>query len=800
MNIHTPVKNHWQRKLLVAAIASATGACALADDGTNASADRDISEEIVVSGQRTTYANNQVTESMKLQQSSLTSINAVIDNLPGVTVNEGDTYGFDDWSTSITVRGFTTNLGEQQVGTTIDGMPNGNSNYGGGSKANRFIDPGNLAGVDVSQGTADIGSRSHEALGGTLNYLTDKPLETSRVRTEVSMGDYDARRLSVRYDTGTFLGDTRAWISASTQEATDWITETAENERDHIAAKVESSFANANLTGYLSYDDIHEDNYQRVYSAAQFAANPETDFLTGEWSGVPFQDQLFRRGWSTLRENLFGYVKVDFELSESLQLDTAVYMHQNTGRGDWVPPYLVDVTTDSAGQSEFLGGTVARGGAAGDRFFFVDNAGNVLTPAADCVPSFTVVNLYGTPNAVAPAAMDPSCFPADANAVQSYRHTHYDKDRTGLSADLTWTTELAGFENEMRAGVWYEDQTRDESRDWHNITGVDAQFDPEPYWIQYDRSYPQETFKWYLQDTITVGAVTGSLGFKQFLVDVEREDRFDPSLNASVNSDSDVLLSGGVVWETGVEGLEVFLGYAENFKALSDLVLERPAADLTNIEPETSETTEIGLRYAGSNYNLSAVYYDNQFENRLIFLDNSANGTTGPNFLIGTNGTYFNAGGIESRGVELALDYQLADGLNLYVAYTYSDASYLGTGDAAVDTLNGVTPGNIVAGIPEDLFVASLDWTGETFYAGISNKFTSDRFVDLNNTWVAESFNVTDLYIGTDLADVSSLFSGVKLNLVVNNLLDEDYLGTVAQQAAWIGAPRTVSLSATMDF
>ena len=139
-------------------------------------------EKVVVMGTRT-YASSSVSEAMKLQQTNITSINALIDNLPGVTVNEGDVFGFDDWSTSITVRGFSTNLGEQQVGTTIDGIPNGGSNYGGGAKANRFIDSANLADAVVSQGTADIASRSNEALGGTINYITSDPEQDSRLRT-----------------------------------------------------------------------------------------------------------------------------------------------------------------------------------------------------------------------------------------------------------------------------------------------------------------------------------------------------------------------------------------------------------------------------------------------------------------------------------------------------------------------------------------------------------------------------------------------------------------------------------------
>lgn len=100
----------------------------------------EMRREIIVTGTRATYNNNEATEPMIQLQTPLTSPLSMIDNLPGVTVNEGDTFGFDDWSTTVSLRGFQTNLDEQQVGMTIDGLPNGGSNYGGGAKANRYID------------------------------------------------------------------------------------------------------------------------------------------------------------------------------------------------------------------------------------------------------------------------------------------------------------------------------------------------------------------------------------------------------------------------------------------------------------------------------------------------------------------------------------------------------------------------------------------------------------------------------------------------------------------------------------
>ena len=121
------------------------------------------------------FATNVVAEPMIAQQSTATSVLAVVDNLPGVSIQEGDAFGTDDWSTSVSMRGFHVHLDEAQIGTTIDGFPNGTSDYWSGSKANRFIDTMNMGGVEVSQGTADVASRSIEALGGTFDFTTDDP-------------------------------------------------------------------------------------------------------------------------------------------------------------------------------------------------------------------------------------------------------------------------------------------------------------------------------------------------------------------------------------------------------------------------------------------------------------------------------------------------------------------------------------------------------------------------------------------------------------------------------------------------
>lgn len=749
---------------------------------------------IIVTGQATTYTNTQVTEQMVAQQTPITSPLSLIDNLPGVNIQEGDTFGFDDWSTAISVRGFQTNLDTQEIGMTIDGLPNGGSNYGGGSKANRYIDTANIGGIAVSQGTADIGSLSNEALGGTIDFMTSDPTYDRRIRFSGSAGEFDALRFYARYDTGD-LGGIRAWVSASHQEATDHVNGAAENERDHLAAKIIADAGAVTLTGYASYDDTHEDNYQRLFSIGDFNANPDWDQLTAEWTGIPYIDQLYRKGWSTLRENVFTYLMANADIANGVTLHAAGYYHHNKGRGDWVPPYLVDVIDDGAGnpESEVVGDGKVSGGSALGRIYFFDGNGVALAPTAGCVSSITF------PYGGAGPEYDPACYPAGAIGAQSYRHTHYEKDRHGATADFAWEAIFGSAMNTLRGGLWYEDGKRKEHRDWHKITDtrVGFEYDNPAYWTQYSREYPQSTFKWWLEDSVTFGPVTVSGGIKQFHNDVERFDVFGASPTVELDTNSDVLLSGGIQFEP-IPEVNLFLGYAENYKALGDEILERPDADLAGLEPETSENWEAGVRFDNNMIQASATYFNTSFDNRIIFL--AANTDAGPDYLIGTNGTYFNAGGIDSEGFELLANVEVTEGFTLYGSYTYIDAVFNGTGDPLVDAAVGIIPGNRVTGIPENMFVLSADYRDELFRAGISGKYTDERPVNVANTFIAPSYFTADAYVGVTGEAISDSLKAVDLNLVVNNLLDEDYLGGISGGGAWIGAPRTVVFTATVDF
>ncbi|MGY0564548.1 MAG: TonB-dependent receptor domain-containing protein, partial [Paraglaciecola chathamensis] len=663
MNTYVPKK----QSLIALSVLSAMSMTSLsafaqeAETQANAKKQQEDVESIVVTGRNVSYANSAASEEMKKQQTSMTSVLALVDNLPGVLVTEGDPFGSDEWSTSISIRGFQLNLESQQIGMTVDGISNGNSNYGGGTKASRYIDTENLRGVEVSQGTADISSRSNEALGGTMDFTTILPALDEQLTVSATLGEQNARKFYVRYDTGEIAQDTFAWLSLSSQQNDDYMDGSITNKRDHAEGKIISTIGEVDITGYVSYDDAEEYTYQRVYGLAQYEQDPLWDGLTEDWSGVPYQDQVFREGWVTERENFFTYLKADFAVGE-VDFSTNVYYHENEGAGKWIPYYIADVTDDGVGNpnSELDSSTTAYGGASQGLIYFVNRAGESLSPIAGCESSI------GFPYGGGGAEIDPGCYEQGAIPVSSNRHTHYDKKRYGVNGDFTWHTSISDMDNVLRGGFWYEDYQREEYRDWHKT--IDAatgpRFDNTPYWVQYDREFPVETLMYYIEDELDAGFAKFRLGAKQFKVDVAKEDQFVPENDLDVSSDSDVLISAGFVAPLPVNGLEVFGGYAENFAAVKDAVLERDDADVSTVEPETADNIDFGLRYSTPGFNASLTYYNIKFENRITFVSNED--VNGIDFLESAAGGYLNDGGIESDGIEASIDYKITDTFGVY--------------------------------------------------------------------------------------------------------------------------------------
>ena len=107
--------------------------------------------------------------------------------------------------------------------------------------------------------------------------------------------------------------------------------------------------------------------------------------------------------------------------------------------------------------------------------------------------------------------------------------------------------------------------------------------------------------------------------------------------------------------------------------------------------------------------------------------------------------------------------------------------------------------GSDVTGVPNRLWVVSLDHSGP-LGGGVSAKYTSSRRVSLTADWQTDAYWMVDAYVTLRGEALSELLRSTEFSLVANNLGNAAYLSAITENAAWLGAPRTVSMSATVSF
>ena len=69
-----------------------------------------------------------------------------------------------------------------------------------------------------------------------------------------------------------------------------------------------------------------------------------------------------------------------------------------------------------------------------------------------------------------------------------------------------------------------------------------------------------------------------------------------------------------------------------------------------------------------------------------------------------------------------------------------------------------------------------------------------------DDDWYADAYWLVDAYVSFSGEAVSDLLRSTEFTIVANNLLDKAYLSAITENAAWLGAPRTISMTATVSF
>ncbi len=136
---------------------------------------------------------------------------------------------------------------------------------------------------------------------------------------------------------------------------------------------------------------------------------------------------------------------------------------------------------------------------------------------------------------------------------------------------------------------------------------------------------------------------------------------------------------------------------------------------------------------------------------------------------------------------------------SFHTAFTCNDSQYIWTPDSLVDANPGIVAGTDGSGVPDRLWVVSLNQSGP-LGMGQSAKYTSSRRVTPLSDWYADDHWLVHASVSFSGEVLSDRLRSTGFSIGANNLLDKAYLSAIPENKAWRGAPRAISVSATVSF
>lgn len=746
-------------------------------------------EEVVVTGSAVligfgeSNANNTIDLEMIESSNPTSDVLNLINRLPGINVTQGDSIGGNDYSTRIYIRGMSNSRSTAQIGYMIDNMPNGDAFYGGGQKPNRFIDSENVAQVNVGQNASDISSASNTALGGTIRYYSDEPMQEFGVRAAITTGTDSLSRQFIRLDTGEFADGWSSYLSYSNSSINSWVRAgSGEFDREHVDFKLLGDFASGLTIDFrASYNFRDEDDYDAV-TLTEFAEDPRWDGLYDEFDFDTVAD--LRRGWGGTRWDNSYSLEISQKFDNGVTFTATPYYHRQYGFGWWTPPYRVasvdgNVESASAGPREYFQGTFAR----------TEQGGLIAAQGTD-ISGYSCLAQWHSGGTV-DYALDPNFSCDDAQRIATRRQSLYNSDRMGITAEA----EIPFGNHLVTIGGWVEYYDRDNGRHWFDLDVNDpGTIRPQNlHWTNYDRNFETSSSRFYIQDTLDLQDWTITAGLVSHKVSTDYVSRIDSVTRSQSNHE--LLPKFGAIYRFD-QTSEVFASYSKNVRHLRDSTLT--AGETTLLSPELSNNFDLGYRWFGENLGVVAQIFNQQFTDRLGERDAVS---AGEDMFLQDQVDLINIGGVDNYGAELALTYDMSKALSFFTSYSFLNSEY--SEDVPAE---GIKKGNELINTASNQFFAEVVWRpaglDEKLKVALNGKYVGDRKGNIANTDTLDSYNIFGFNASYDLGQIGALKEAT-LKLNAQNITDENYLAAPDGDSGgryYIGAPRSVSFTIDAKF
>jgi iron complex outermembrane receptor protein len=706
-----------------------------------------------------------------------TSLQKVLNRMPGVNVQSNDAFGANEESQTISLRGFN----GQRLGYTLDGLPLGDNAYGNynGLNISRALIAENAAGAELAQGIGSLGIASTSNLGGTIQYFSADPSPTMGGRFAQTFGTDQNRRTYLRLDTGDIHGFSM-YLSGVRATADMWARPYSPTTTKQFNGKAVYQFDGGRITAFadtsrtsqadyaylsksgmargLGWDwNLYAPDWKRAlaaaYCAPAYTVKGVKDARCAFSGGVDNIDDAYYQSRALRRDDLY-YLAGDFYPSDALTVHAQVYHHENAGQGHWWSP----------GQKSNPG-------------------------TAQELPI-------------------------------SIRSTNYKINRNGVLASLGW--DVGG--HHLEGGVWYEQNHHNVERNFYYIPYTltspisDDTYLSDPDRRLFNQAYTITTRQAYLQDSFKLldDRLSVDVGVKSPHVTMtarQAPGNYEaPVANGTLKAEKNLLPQVGLGYKLDA-GQELFLSYAKNIAAFQGggasgpLLVTQAAFDATrgNLKPEQSRTIEGGYRIVQREFEASAAVYDVKFDNRLLSLNPCPSIQQGTTPACTTR--FYNVGSVSSKGAEFTFIWKPFEHFQWYNSASFNRSTY---DDNYVQ--NGVTvptKGKTTVDTPKRMFASEIAWTYGPWNLSLRGKYTGTRYYTYTNDQGFGGYTSFDFGAGYEFG-AAWFAQDVRLSLNVTNLTDKRYASNLTafantdpngrQLAFHASAPRQSFLTLDVKF
>ena len=668
-----------------------------------------------------------------LETYEYTDIHKILSNVPGVNFRPEEGYGLRP---NISIRGTYADR-SGKITLMEDGVLIAPAPYSA-SSAYYFPTAGRIAGVEVLKGPAAI-SQGPYTIGGAINLLSTPIADETGGLINQEIGEDGTSRTHLHY---SFVGKNAAMLIETHNWQTDGFdsikgsNEDTGFDKDDLVIKLRlNTDADANVYQELNikYQDSDESSDQSYVGLA------DADFRRDAHAryGLSAYDNMDNNHETTS----FNYI-ADFG-----NLEFSATMYENDFARNWFKVDKID----------------------NNKVYGHGNGINNIIAAANAGESTASAILNGT----------------NAEAVEiKLKNNNRAYTNEGTDLKLQYSTDV------QTLTVGYRDTEDSEDRfqvyattPWANGQLGALTVGSDPGYSSNNRLTTAEAQAFYINEEVTMGALTVNLGFRSEDWSIVQE-RYTDAARSAVNtdngypkklSDNDNSLMGFGATYYMNDTTQLFFGFHEGFTPTGG-----------GADPEEADNMEIGLRYANDNTFLEAVYFDTDYQN--MFGECTASGGATGSCEIGDS---FNAGEASISGIELIAKTEMtsASGTRypLSAVFTSTDAEFNNTFDS--DFWGSVTAGMEIPDLPDSQLALQAGFETQD---GLTGSATFYSYGSTCSVASCAAGTEVDSYSVIDASLTQAINESLDVYLVVSNLTDEtDVIARAPKNGARAQMPRS---------